>query len=236
MQASDMQLDVVRAETQGDEVLCFVAIDGGEVWGHIAVGPDGKASIYGLGSVDALFADRDAAAHFDGAAYIEDMRERLLAVHAAGGTRVPLEVVKFDRDERPPFFQLGPPGSNDPEDWAAFTSGEWNLAKRVLRDAGLLTGLDFWTDCPAIERDGIGQLVFEGTPIPLAALFTVLANDATAANFLDVVPRHFADEQVDAVLTWLIKQCGGDGGQDGPDELGPVQIMRERRARKRGDE
>ena len=67
---------------------------------------------------------------------------------------------------------------------------------------------DFWDDCPAVERGPNGRPVFEDTPIPLSALFTVLADDMTAADFLDTVPRHVTGEQVDAVLVWLIEQCG----------------------------
>ena len=43
MKATDMDLDVVRAEIRGDQVRCFVAIDGSEVSGHIAIGPDGMS-------------------------------------------------------------------------------------------------------------------------------------------------------------------------------------------------
>lgn len=67
---------------------------------------------------------------------------------------------------------------------------------------------DFWDDCPAVERGPDGRPLFDGTPIPLSALFGVLANDMTAADFLDAVPRHVTGEQVDAVLIWLIEQCG----------------------------
>ena len=65
-----------------------------------------------------------------------------------------------------------------------------------------------WDDCPAVERGRAGPPVFEGTPIPRSALFGVLANDMTAADFLDAVPRHVIGEQVDAVPIRLVEQCG----------------------------
>ena len=67
---------------------------------------------------------------------------------------------------------------------------------------------DFWDDCPAVERGPDGRPFFKGTPIPLATLFVFVANDMTAADFLDTVPRHVTGEQVDAVLVWLIERCG----------------------------
>ena len=62
-------------------------------------------------------------------------------------------------------------------------------------------------DCLAVERGRDGRPLFEGTPIPLSALFGVLANDMTAADFLDAAPRHVIGEQVDAVLIRLVEQC-----------------------------
>ena len=66
---------------------------------------------------------------------------------------------------------------------------------------------DVWDDCLAVERGRSGRPVLEGTPVPLSALFGVLANDMTAADFLDAVPRHVIGEQVDAVPIRLVEQC-----------------------------
>ncbi len=67
---------------------------------------------------------------------------------------------------------------------------------------------DVWDDCPAVERGRDGRPLFEGTPIRLSVLVGVLANDMTAVDFLDAVPRHVTGEQVDAVLIWLVERCG----------------------------
>ncbi len=81
------------------------------------------------------------------------------------------------------------------------------LPHRSILGGRLLTG-SFWADCPEIERGPEGRPVFQGTSVDLATLFSAFAGDWTAADFLDAVPRHVTGEQVDAVLTWLVEQCG----------------------------
>ena len=48
-----------------------------------------------------------------------------------------------------------------------------------------------WTTCPAIERDPekvSGAWVFQGTRVPVAALFENLRDGATITQFLDWFP------------------------------------------------
>ena len=145
MKAAEMKLDVVRAEPTrgafgspaGTEYT--LSLNGCELIARVSVGEDGVHLGWGL---SALFIDGGKAAReaFAGAADIEDMRERLAALHAAGNTRVPVEVrVERGADGQLQTIEVGPAGFYAGYDaTACFTAAEWRIALALLRDAGLL--------------------------------------------------------------------------------------------------
>lgn len=59
-----------------------------------------------------------------------------------------------------------------------------------------------WNECPSVERspDKVsGAWVFEGTSVPLTALFDALESNARIADFIELYPD-VRREQVEAVL------------------------------------
>jgi uncharacterized protein (DUF433 family) len=59
-----------------------------------------------------------------------------------------------------------------------------------------------WNECPSVERspDKVGGAwVFEGTSVPLTALFEALESNARIADFIELYPD-VRREQVEAVL------------------------------------
>ena len=120
----------------------------------------------------------------------------------AGGATVTLSAVQVDNVRT--VWRAAHPGEDDPPLSEALAA---MLPHRSVLGGRILTG-SFWADCPEIEREPEGRPVFKGTPVALASFFAVLAGDRTVADFLDAVPRHVTGEQVDAVLTWLVEQCG----------------------------
>ena len=145
MKTADMKLDVVRSEPTlggfgspaGTEYT--LALNGCELDARVTVGEDRVHLDWGL---QALFVDEGEAAKaaFAGAADIEDMRERLTALHAAGNTRVPVELrVERGADGQLQSIAVGPAGDTARLDQtASFNSAEWAIALALLRDEGLL--------------------------------------------------------------------------------------------------
>ena len=145
MKASDMKIEVVSAEPAapgwgvGDSTEYTVAVNGCEMFGPIVVG-DSKVSIFH--SVCALFVEdgAEAEATLVGATDIEDMRARLAALHAAGQTRLPVEI-EVKRDEEGQLIEviIGPAGFIAAvESTAGFNRAEWQMVVALLREEGLL--------------------------------------------------------------------------------------------------
>ncbi len=64
-----------------------------------------------------------------------------------------------------------------------------------------------WSSCPAVERDAekvSGAWVFQGTRIPVVALFENLEGGASVDDFLSWFPG-VTREQVEAVLNYTIE-------------------------------
>ncbi len=74
----------------------------------------------------------------------------------------------------------------------------------LIPDSNLLD----WIDCPAVERDEqrvSGALVFQGTRVPVMALFENLADGVSTAEFVDLFPGVTA-EQIRVVLLQVARK------------------------------
>ncbi|MEM9292265.1 MAG: DUF433 domain-containing protein [Acidobacteriota bacterium] len=63
-----------------------------------------------------------------------------------------------------------------------------------------------WSNCPAVERDPLrvsGVWVFQGTRVPVAALFENLESGASISEFIDWFPG-VSEDKVRKVLEHLV--------------------------------
>ena len=91
-----------------------------------------------------------------------------------------------------------------------------------------------WDDCPHVERNPeimSGAWCFEGTRLPVSALFGNLASGLSIPEFMDHFPNAKL-EHINAVLDFLANRLDATGSMNGDDDSAPeVEITIRPRAK-----